>query len=435
MIHVQKVFALLLICFLLALTAGGCKSINMEYNKNNEKKGQSQQDEKGKSVEIKVWGWEDNNNVYTKRVKMFNDTHSDIKVNFELYNWNDFYDRLLTAICSGNAPDASWALLGWMPVLIEMDAAIPLDGYIVKWDQKENIYDTIWNSIKGNYKNIYGLPHSNIIMYLYCRKDLFEKAGLQLPETIDEFYNAAEKLTMDTDGDGKTNVYGFGIRGSRGGHEMWAAFVMSALGGEFVDQDGQPRFNTLETVAANERYINLYKEGYAPPTSPKVGWPQVLSNLEDGIVAMTVLHVGTEYTLLEKYGDNITAVPVPRGKAGRWASMHMTSTVIYNTSEHRDEAFEFLSWSLTPEQNDFFCREWGQIPVNKVTAQDPYYHDYIFHRVSFDSLDFGHVFPANTSTAEWVESLWPATMQRALIGEITSQEMMDILEEGMTPKN
>ena len=48
-----------------------------------------------------------------------------------------------------------------------------------------------------------------------------------------------------------------------------------------------------------------------------------------------------------------------------------------------------------------------------------------------DSLPDAHDFPLIPEMAKWAEGIWPTTMSRALGGEITSQEMMDILENGL----
>ena len=44
-------------------------------------------------------------------------------------------------------------------------------------------------------------------MVLYYN-DMFEEAGPEVPKTWDEWKDAAEKLTKDTDGDGEPDIYG-----------------------------------------------------------------------------------------------------------------------------------------------------------------------------------------------------------------------------------
>lgn len=68
----------------------------------------------------------------------------------------------------------------------------------------------------GGSDSIYVMPWNIQVLYVYYRPSIFEAAGVEVPKTYEEFLTAIEKCTMDTDGDGKTDVYGFGMRGRQG---------------------------------------------------------------------------------------------------------------------------------------------------------------------------------------------------------------------------
>ena len=66
---------------------------------------------------------------------------------------------------------------------------------------------------------ITGQPLNNIVwsaqaQALHIRKDLFEKHNVKVPTTMAELEDAAKKLTIDEDGDGKPEIYGFLSRGA-----------------------------------------------------------------------------------------------------------------------------------------------------------------------------------------------------------------------------
>ncbi len=63
------------------------------------------------------------------------------------------------------------------------------------------------NAVDGNY---YMLPMELNSMYFYVNKNVFEKAGVEIPTTQEEFIEAAQAMT----GDG---VYGYGASWSKGG--------------------------------------------------------------------------------------------------------------------------------------------------------------------------------------------------------------------------
>ena len=130
------------------------------------------------------------------------------------------------------------------------------------WDKKADIDDNIYEIMKkaGDMERIYVMPWNIQVLYVYYRPSIFKKAGIEVPKTYEEFLQAIEKCTMDTDGDGKTDVYGFGMRGAKGGQEPWGSFIYGR-GGSLED------LTTPEAVQGMQDFIDIYKKGYVPPTA------------------------------------------------------------------------------------------------------------------------------------------------------------------------
>lgn len=74
---------------------------------------------------------------------------------------------------------------------------------------------------------------------------------------------------MDTDGDGETDVYGFGMRGAKGGQEPWGSFIYGE-GGDFEN------LTSKESVKGMQDFIDLYENGYVPPTAVSDGFKRQL---------------------------------------------------------------------------------------------------------------------------------------------------------------
>jgi multiple sugar transport system substrate-binding protein len=70
------------------------------------------------------------------------------------------------------------------------------------------------------------MPWTLEALYVYYRPSYFKKAGItSTPTTFAEWLDDIRKCTMDTNGDGKTDVYGYGMRGAGGGHEHLGSFL------------------------------------------------------------------------------------------------------------------------------------------------------------------------------------------------------------------
>ena len=95
-------------------------------------------------------------------------------------------------------------------------------------DKKDDISDNIYDVMKkagGSDDSLYLMPWNIQVLYVYYRPSIFKEAGItETPKTYDEFLEDIKKCTMDTNGDGKTDVYGFGMRGASGGQEPWGRF-------------------------------------------------------------------------------------------------------------------------------------------------------------------------------------------------------------------
>ena len=142
------------------------------------------------------------------------------------------------------------------------------------------------------------------------------------------------KLTRDT-GDGVTDVYGFGMR-AQTRQEPWGCFIY-ANGGTFETLDSE------ESIKGMQDYIDLFTNGYAPPTAPNDGFSQVIDGFQSGITAMTIHHTGSSAQMIEQFGEDVDAFIFPAGK-GQWTSMGDTENVMFSSCEDKEAAFEWLAY-------------------------------------------------------------------------------------------
>jgi multiple sugar transport system substrate-binding protein len=379
---------------------------------------------------VRFWyHFDDPETALTPLIEKFEAENPGIRIEAERVPWDAYYQNLLTAVQGGNPPDVAQVKLWWQPQLVELGALEPLDDYIADWDGADDIYPRIWELTEYTDGNQYLMPLQMVILYMYYRVDMFEELGLEIPETRAEFLEVAKALTRDTDGDGNTDVYGFGIRGARGGHDWWGTFVLSS-GAEFFDEQGNMGLATPEGIAANQWFIDLYRvHEVSPPTTPNDGFREIVANMQNGVTAMTIHHIGSARGMHEALGERISAFPVPEGTDGRWTSFGDEENAIFAASEVKDAAWKWVSFLATAENNAIWQRSSGQVSVNISNADADHGELERFYKATTDSADFAGVLPAHPATAEFVESVWPATMQRAFLGEITSRQMMETFEE------
>jgi len=145
-----------------------------------------------------------------------------------------------------------WAKKGWL---------VPLDDLGADYDI-DDLLPAIRSGLSLEGK-LYAAPfygESSMIMY---RKDLFDKAGIKMPEspTWDFVGDAARKIT-----DKSSGTYGICLRGKAGWGENMAFLSATAnsFGARWFDEKWRPQFDQPEWKNALSFYVNLMHDAGPP---------------------------------------------------------------------------------------------------------------------------------------------------------------------------
>lgn len=378
---------------------------------------------------VRFWYHFDNpENPMGDLVAKFEAENPGIKIDAMNVPWNSYYDNLYTSIVGGNAPDAAMLKMFALPRLLEMEALEPLDDQIAAWDGKDDILPNLFDLTRAEDGKQYYLPVQYVALYLYYRADMFAELDLAPPQTCDEFRDAAIKLTRDTNDDGKIDTYGFGFRGGKSGHEHWGSFTLGATGVALDDT-----LTSDAGVAGTQFVIDLFqKDKVFPPSAPNDGFQEIIGAFKTGVTAMTIHHVGSSNDLVEVLGDKVAAVPVPECGGGRWTTFGDESTAVLSNASNKEAAWKWISFLSTEGNNALFNTATGQLPVTKSDAAAWQGHEPRFVEATQASLPFAHLLPASSNTPEFVNTVWPANMQRALLGQITALQMNEAIAKLFT---
>jgi multiple sugar transport system substrate-binding protein len=385
----------------------------------------------GGNVTIKHWYWADNSAYSAKMQEMvadFNATNGKgITVVAEEYPWDGggYSQNLFNAAMGGGGPDtASWKLTA-TPMFTANKLLANLDGFINSWTDKGLIENSLYDVMRqaGGTNNIYVMPWNTQVLYVYYRPSMFRAVGISVPKTYDEFLTAVEKLTRDTNGDGRTDVYGFGMRGSNGGQEPWGSFIY-ARGGNFNN------LTSPQAIQGMNDYINIYKKGWAPPSAPADGFAQVIAAFKSGITAMTIHHTGSAVEMEQTFGDDVSAFPFPKG-VGQWTSMGDTENVMFEACKDKEAAFAWLAYLATGKGQETWCTTTFNVPVSSKVKALSQFQNNRFMKASIDGSSFAGIIPILPTTTEWISPIWPNTIGAALTGNQSAAETMQILQNAL----
>ncbi|MCS5717245.1 sugar ABC transporter substrate-binding protein [Herbiconiux sp. CPCC 205763] len=145
--------------------------------------------EKGGS--ITYWSWTPSAEA---QVAAFEKAYPNVDVNYVNAGTNtDEYTKLQNAITAGSgAPDVAQLEYYAIPQFALSDSLVDLSSYGFA-DYEKDYSAGPWSSVAFDGK-VYGLPQDSGPMAMFYNKTVFDKYGIEVPTTYDEYIAAAEKL-------------------------------------------------------------------------------------------------------------------------------------------------------------------------------------------------------------------------------------------------
>ncbi|MFQ5795686.1 MAG: ABC transporter substrate-binding protein [Candidatus Bipolaricaulia bacterium] len=332
-------------------------------------------------------------------------------------NYGALNQKLIASTAAGQPPTMSQMYEDWTAMLLRADALVPLEPYFsntIVRDLPEsllesNTYDLVLTT----------LPFNKSAMVLYYNTDLIETP----PATWDELYEIAQELTVDLDGDGTIDQYGFGLRAYP---EMFSVFFRQA-GGQFLSPDmGKARFNSEAGVSALQflrkmKDVSLFQSAY-------------LSDVfGGGKVAMYIgSSAGIPFVARASEGNHgWSAAPLPAGPVNSQSMIQGTNLGVFRKAspEQISAAARYIEFLLREENTVFWAEETGYLPVTVSAIRSGMWEGYLDNnpavRATSDELLDGFVYPHH---AEWfgIRNLIGNALELVLLDRATPEEALSI---------
>jgi ABC-type glycerol-3-phosphate transport system substrate-binding protein len=302
-----------------------------------------------------------------------------VKVEFIGIPSNNLPEKLTTMAIGGNLPDMYMHFTSFTGKALQMrifEDLIPLLGqdYVDGFDPL-----FLSEAIQGGkllWAPWVAIPHA--ILY---RKDIFEKAGIKtFPKTFDEFLDLAKKLTVDTDGDGKIDQYGWGMVGTPNGSGGGRFHTMVLNAGAYnLKEDTNGKFISGASLKGYETALQLYgdaiKAGVVPPGYTTTGYPEASAQLATGKAVMMVTgphSMGIIVTQNPALKGKLAGFPVPTANgATPITTLGQHGYAVSRSSKNKALAAAYIKFMLSTKNilvyNDLEYR----LPSRLVAQKDP----------------------------------------------------------------
>ncbi|MGR9370884.1 ABC transporter substrate-binding protein [Rhizobium leguminosarum] len=277
-----------------------------------------------------------------------------------------------------------WAKQGWL---------LPLDNLGANYDV-DDLLPAIRSGLTVDGK-LYAAPfygESSMVMY---RKDLFDAAGLKMPDapTWDFVADAARKITNKD-----KEIYGICLRGKAGwGENMAFLTAMSnSFGARWFDEKWKPQFDQPEWKDTLDFYVKLMKDA-GPPGASSNGFNENLALFQTGKCGMWIdATVAASFVADQKQSqvaDKVGFALAPDkglGKRGNW--LWAWSLAIPAGTQKAEAAEKFVAWATSKEYSNLVAEKEGWLNAPPGTRKSLYANaDYqkaaSFAKMTLDSIN------------------------------------------------
>lgn len=225
------------------------------------------------------------------------------------------------------------------------------------------------NTVDGK---VVALPAFADAMFLYYRKDLLEKHGVQPPQTWDDLVAAAKKILA---AENNPNLQGLSFQG-RAIEGAVCTFLLPywSMGKQLVS-DGKLSFDRDAAVKSLALWKSFVDQGVAKKNIAEVATDDTRKEFQAGSV---VFAVNWSYAWAQFQGaesavkDKVGVVKLPAVKGGQAAScLGGWEWGVSAYSNNKTEAQKFVQFASSPEVSEFMAVNASLLPAFSEVYNDP----------------------------------------------------------------
>jgi multiple sugar transport system substrate-binding protein len=291
----------------------------------------------------------------------FHKDHPNIRVFYTPDPESEVFDQAMSEdFVAGTAPDVFQGCCQLFPAWAQKGYALDLRPFIEADLDDETIGD--WDPVQYAALSLpgglqYGVPKYRGSLALYFNKALFDAAGLAYPGydwTYDDYEAAMRRLSRDTDGDGRRDIWGSMF------DPQWDRLQThaNAWGGHFVDPEDSSRsgFDSRPTRAALEWLRQRMWDDRVMAAGQDVGRLSPARAFASGRVAMVEEGSWALKEILSAADFRVGVAPLPEGPARRVSLAGSDGFGIYSGTAHPEEAWELVKFLISKQYGRAMAR-------------------------------------------------------------------------------
>lgn len=299
-----------------------------------------------------------------KAADSFMKENPNVKINIETMSWGDFNTKWNAGITTGDLPDMSIAQnTGEVAEMLNAEVLAPITNVVDTIGKDRFSENALADMTKDN--TIYGVPYYSHAQVMWYRKDLLEAENAGIPQTWEEFYDVATKVTKD-------GTYGAAFSMSPNDllSTRYLNYYVRSNGASLLNDDLTANFTGKEVIDGINFWLNVYNN-----CSPKETINYAINDhatlFYQGKTAFDFnsgFMIGGVAANREDLVDQISCAPLPVMKEGDpYYSAEATNIplVVWNNSKHPEICEAFIAYLFNDDQYVEFL---SAVPVGMLPA-------------------------------------------------------------------
>ncbi|WP_431781859.1 extracellular solute-binding protein [Streptomyces chumphonensis] len=302
--------------------------------------------------------------VFEAIAEDFEKKHPKVDVTYVNIGFDDAQNKFKNAANAGEAPEVMRTEVAWVSDFASLQLIEPLDDVV---EDKDDYLPQPWGSTQYD-GTTYALPQVTDTLALFYNKALLEKAGVEVPTSVEELKDSADAIKDEA---GVTPLY------LRGDDSYWFLPYIYGEGGDLVDAEAKEvTVDGPAGVAAFETIKELLDEGVAE-TDLTDGYANQEKAFNNGDVAMMVngpwaiagTLAGDQF---KDDPDNLGVAPVLAGSEGQGAPQGGWNLSVYagTDPDNMDAAKEFAKYMSSAEVQQRTTEELSLLPTRTSVYED-----------------------------------------------------------------
>lgn len=335
---------------LVVLFVAGCSNDSTDGGKDSSKK---------ENVDVTIWATNINVPVLERAAELYKEDHPEFNLNVEEMNNDDIRSKMTAGLQSAGQGLPDGALLvddgitGYVTNFSDTFANITELGF----DEHEDQFPQYKMDSVSYEGDMYAIPFDAGPVGVFYRADLFEEAGVNAEDikTWNDYFEAGEKIKEVTG----ANMLSFDSNDS-----TVYTILMSQQGKGYFEQDGTSNMDSEVSIETASVFSEMAERDiiFRAP-----GWNAWVASLVDSQTATAITGAWLIGTLEQQVPDqsgNWAVMPLPsfEGSDSRSANQGGSSFSIFESSDNKEELYDFLVFFATSTEVQELAMEGGLFP-------------------------------------------------------------------------